>query len=126
MVMCAACNDTKLNIFGKECVFCIDSAPTEEKMTAQEWHNMAAATLAEANKKLIDDMMGQMFSHARELEKQERDRHEEQLRDSFASAALNGILACNKDYDGCDTLVGRVKKAYQYADEMMLARKRMR
>ena len=126
MTVCETCNDTKLNIFGKECVFCKETAQNEEKMTAQEWHSMAAATLAEANKKLIDDMLEQLFSHARELEQQERNRHEEQLRDSFASAALTGILACYRDHAGCESTTTRVKKAYQYADEMMLARKRMR
>lgn len=44
------------------------------------------------------------------------------LRDEFAAAALQGILACFKDHRGCETTALRVAVAYEYADEMMKRR----
>ncbi len=44
------------------------------------------------------------------------------LRDEFAAAALQGILACFKDHEGYTTVSLRVKKAYEYADEMLKQR----
>lgn len=44
------------------------------------------------------------------------------LRDEFAAAALQGILACFKDHRGYETPALRVAKAYEYADEMLKQR----
>ena len=59
-------------------------------------------------------------------QREEETRHvESNLRDHFATAALIGILAGNATCDNHGTTIfGRVEKAYQYADEMLRARKR--
>lgn len=44
------------------------------------------------------------------------------LRDYFAAKALNGILACFKDYVGANNLEARAALAYRYADAMLKAR----
>ena len=44
------------------------------------------------------------------------------LRDTFAAAALTGIIACYKDHAGCETREARAKLAFEYADLAMKAR----
>jgi hypothetical protein len=44
-----------------------------------------------------------------------------ELRDYFAAAALTGILANKEGYDR--SYIFACEEAYQYADEMLLARK---
>lgn len=41
------------------------------------------------------------------------------IRDYFAAAAMQGIIACFKDHEGADTVETRVEKAYEYADAML-------
>lgn len=44
------------------------------------------------------------------------------LRDHFAAAAIQGIIACFRDHTGAETIPKRVEKAYAYADAMLAER----
>lgn len=44
------------------------------------------------------------------------------LRDYFAAAAMQGIIACVRDHIGATLVQARVAKAYEYADAMLTAR----
>lgn len=44
------------------------------------------------------------------------------LRDYFAAKAMQGILACFRDYTGAEKTAGRVALAYCIADAMLLER----
>jgi hypothetical protein len=44
------------------------------------------------------------------------------LRDWFASQALQGIIACVRDHTGATDVKARCAKAFEYADAMMAAR----
>jgi len=44
------------------------------------------------------------------------------LRDYFAAAALQGVIACFRDHAHAETVSTRVGKAYEYADAMLTER----
>lgn len=60
-----------------------------------------------------------------EIEKAELERQIEtrpSLQDQFAMAALTGLLACNNVKDSVEKIEEICAAAYDYADEMMMAR----
>ena len=52
------------------------------------------------------------------------DREGMSLRDWFAGMALQGILACSREFKDAETIATRTAKAYAFADAMLEARKK--
>ncbi|MEA1980881.1 MAG: hypothetical protein U9N54_07905 [candidate division Zixibacteria bacterium] len=92
----------------------------DQKMTAEEWHKLAAKSLAEENKKIIFNMM-KMFTEENQREGEKvAERYENSLRDHFAGLAMQGMLT----NDQCDPYAGYFDAdiAYQIADAMLKER----
>jgi hypothetical protein len=63
----------------------------EQKMTAKEWHDLAATSLAEANEKILGKFVDRIQADLLGAEKREAKRYEQNLRDSFAMYVISGL-----------------------------------
>jgi len=86
---------------------------SEEKMTAQEWHELGAKALAKENEKIVDKLMKAL--------QEENDRmfsnNLENLRDKFAGLTMQAIIS-NPNFDHKHS-PAIFEMAYEIADGMI-------
>jgi len=91
---------------------------SETKMTAEEWHKLAAKALAVENEKIIINLVEQTNNNLKASEDRAEELYEKHLRDQFALAALEGLCSL----DSYKITHGEYRHCYKIADIMMKAR----
>jgi len=92
---------------------------TEKKMTAEEWHKLAAKSLAKENEKIIGDMVSFLREENNRENERRTENYEKHLRDNFAAAAIQGMLSTHISITHKPYIVDH---AYELADLMLKER----
>ena len=89
---------------------------TEKKMTAEEWHELAAKSLVKENEKIIKDMVSFLREENNRENERRTENYEKHLRDNFAAAAMQGLMANPSVHNR------RAENCYKIADAMLKER----